>query len=159
MFNDGISSVTIGVISDTHGLLRPEAVEALQGSDLILHAGDIGREDLLAELERIAPVRAIRGNVDRDPWAAELPETLMVEAGGRRIFMIHDIASIPGDTTSRVDAVIHGHSHMPSAEYRESVLFLNPGSAGRRRFKLPVAVALLRVTDEGFDAEIRELDV
>lgn len=133
----------VGVISDTHGLLRPAAVEALRSSELILHAGDVGDPDILDDLMDIAPVVAVRGNVDRGSWAKNLPETETVEAAGRLIFMLHDLAELnlePG--AAGIHVVISGHSHVVHAERRDGVLYLNPGSAGPRRFHLPVTVAL-----------------
>jgi putative phosphoesterase len=149
----------IGVISDTHGLLRHEAVAALGGSDLILHAGDIGTPEVVAALERIAPVRAVRGNNDRDPWALKWPETDVVEAGGISIYLLHNLAELdldPRAASCRV--VVSGHSHIPKAEERDGVLYLNPGSAGPRRFKLPIAVARLRVDGSNIAHEILTLD-
>ena len=133
----------IGVISDTHGLLRPEALKALEGVDRILHAGDIGNPDHLAALARIAPVTAVRGNIDRGPWAEALPETVSLRAGGLRIHMIHDRKALrvePG--AEGWDVVISGHSK-PSIEKTGSTLCLNPGAAGPRRFRLPVTLAFL----------------
>jgi uncharacterized protein len=136
----------IGVISDTHGLLRPEAVNALQGCDRILHAGDVGSPEILAELEKIAPTAAVRGNVDREAWAEALPETLTLEVGGTLVYMLHNLA----DLDLRADAagigvVISGHTHRASQDWRDGVLYLNPGSAGPRRFALPVTLARLSV--------------
>jgi len=140
----------IGLISDTHGLLRPEAVQALDGAELILHAGDVGKPEVLDELRRIAPVIAVRGNVDHGPWAEALPETVTVEPG---IFMVHDVKSarIPAG----VRAVVSGHSHKALVEERGGVLYVNPGAAGPRRFRLPVTVARLWVAD--WRVEIVEL--
>ena len=122
----------IGLISDTHGLLRPEAANALAGSDLILHAGDVGAPGILDELEKIAPVRAVRGNVDIEAWARRLPATRDVEAEGRVIHLLHNVGQlVPG----RFDVVVFGHSHQPLVETRNGVLFVNPGSAGPRRFR------------------------
>lgn len=139
-----IRNPRIGIISDTHGLLRPEAVAALQGCDVILHAGDIGKPHILDELHRIAPVTAVRGNVDTGPWAATLPERVRVEAGGLRILMLHDLKQLDrGALASGTDVVISGHSHVPRVEERQGVLFVNPGSAGPRRFRLPVSLAFI----------------
>lgn len=141
----------IGLISDTHGLLRPEAVRALEGSDLILHAGDVGKPEILDALRQLAPVAAVRGNVDRGAWADALPETATVEPG---IFMIHDAKQL-GLLPPGVRAVVSGHSHKPSQFERDGVLFINPGAAGPRRFKLPVTVARLRLPE--WRVEIVEL--
>jgi putative phosphoesterase len=150
----------VGVISDTHGLLRPEAVAALASVDLIVHAGDIGSAALLEELGTIAPVLAVRGNNDRGPWAASLPETVTAEIGGLRLYVIHDLKTLPTHPTDLgIDVIISGHSHKPSVERRSGVLLLNPGSAGPRRFSLPIAVARLCVGPSGPTAEIVELDV
>jgi putative phosphoesterase len=140
----GSRSVSVGVISDTHGLLRPEALSALAGSRHIVHAGDIGDPAVLAALARIAPVTAVRGNNDKGPWAAKLAETELVEIAGMRIYVIHDLAQLAIDpAASGVHVVIAGHSHRPLHRVERGVLYLNPGSAGPRRFKLPVTVARL----------------
>lgn len=149
----------IGVISDTHGLLRPEAVEALKDVDAIVHAGDIGDRRVLDELAHIAPVSAVRGNIDADfEWASEIPWTRDMEIAGRRIHVLHDLKLIHFDPRAAVDIVISGHSHKPLLDERDGVLYLNPGSAGRRRFRLPVTLALLEI-GETVSAEIVELDV
>ncbi len=144
----------IGVISDTHGLLRPEALAALAGVgpeggpsvDHILHGGDIGRQEIVEELGRIAPVTAIRGNVDTAPWCARFPETFDLDLGGLRIHMRHDRKSLDFDPSARgIDVVISGHSHKPLIETVDHVLYLNPGAAGPRRFKLPITLAFLHV--------------
>jgi len=136
----------IGVISDTHGLLRPEAIAALRGSDLIVHAGDIGRLDLLEQLRDLAPTHAVRGNIDVQPWARKLPDTAVVQAGRQRLFVLHDISQLAIDPLSAgYGSVVFGHSHRASAKSREGVLFLNPGSAGPRRFGLPVTLARLEL--------------
>jgi putative phosphoesterase len=135
----------IGLISDTHGLMRPEALNALRGSELILHAGDVGKPEILDALRAIAPVVAVRGNVDTAPWAAELPET--AEANG--IFVIHDVHQLAIDPRAEgFRAVMSGHSHKPGVLERDGVLYINPGSAGPRRFRLPVTLARLDVTCE-----------
>jgi uncharacterized protein len=150
--------VSIGLISDTHGLLRPEAIEALKGSDFIIHAGDIGSPDVLAGLSRLAPVTAIRGNVDRGPWASSLPDNEVLQAGTAFIFVIHNIADLNLDPAAAgFRAVVSGHSHQPGWREKDGVLFVNPGSAGPRRFKLPIAVARLRIMDAGITAEVIEL--
>lgn len=138
----------LGVISDTHGLLRPEAVEALAGVDHILHAGDVGGSDILPALRRIAPVAAVRGNIDFGDWADCLPETLDLDIGGCAIHMLHDLNALvlPRCDERQPDLVIVGHSHRPVSEARKAFWLLNPGSAGPRRFKLPVTLATFRVT-------------
>ncbi len=153
-----MSEHLIGVISDTHGLLRPEAVKALHRVEMILHAGDIGRPEILIESGKIAPVIAVRGNNDRSDWAAAIPETQVIQIGGISIYLLHDIKEIRiAPAVHRV--VISGHSHKPTVEERGGVLYLNPGSAGRRRFKLPVCVALLRIKDGEPSGKIVELSV
>jgi len=150
--------VTIGVISDTHGLLRPQAVEVLRGSDRILHAGDVGAPEILEALKQIAPVTAIRGNVDTAPWASILPLTEVVEISGTSIYMLHDLAQLdlkPEAAGFRV--VIYGHSHKPKIEEKNGVLYFNPGSAGPRRFSLPVSVGKLTITGGKVCAELIEL--
>ena len=151
----------MGVISDTHGLLRPEALAALDGASLILHAGDIGSETVLRELERIAPVIAVRGNNDRDAWAEKVPEMVVTDiGGGARACVIHEIKLLRVDPEKeRIDVVVSGHSHRPSIDRRGNVLLLNPGSAGPRRFKLPVTVARLHTDASGVEAEIVALDI
>jgi putative phosphoesterase len=137
----------IGVISDTHGLLRPEAIAALRGSDLIVHAGDIGRWDVIEQLQNLAPTHAVRGNIDIQPWARKLPVTAMVRAGRQRLFVLHDISQLAVDPArAGYRAVVFGHSHRASAEIRDGVLYLNPGSAGPRRFGLPATMATLQVS-------------
>ena len=136
----------IGVISDTHGLLRPQAVDALRGSDHIVHAGDIGDASILAALRAIAPVTAVRGNNDRDAWAASIPDTARVTLAGVGVYVLHDLATLSIEPAAEdVRVVIAGHSHKPSAVQRNGVLYLNPGSAGPRRFTLPIAVATLDI--------------
>ncbi len=138
--------LTVGVISDTHGLLRPEAVEALRGVDQILHAGDVGTTEILARLKAIAPTTAVRGNVDRGVWATALPMTDVSRLGTLDVYMLHDLGTLDVDPVAAgFAAVISGHSHQPRAEWKRGVLFLNPGSAGPRRFSLPVTLSILRV--------------
>jgi putative phosphoesterase len=150
----------VGVISDTHGLVRVEALAALQGCELIIHAGDIGRPEVLDRLREIAPVHAVRGNNDRDAWAGSLPLTEVVELGGVYAYLLHDIADLDIEPAAAgMAAVITGHSHKPVAELRDGVLYLNPGSAGPRRFKLPITVARLRITDGQLKPEIVRLEV
>ena len=152
--------VTLGVISDTHGLLRPEAVEALRGTDGILHAGDVGAPEILEALAKIAPVTAVRGNIDTASWARALPETEVVEAGGALIYMLHDLGQLdlkPEAAGFRV--VIYGHSHQPQIEEKNGVLYFNPGSAGPRRFHLPVSVGKLMIKAGTARAELVELKI
>jgi putative phosphoesterase len=140
----------IGVISDTHGLLRPEAVEALRGCARIIHAGDVGGPEILDALRRIAPVTAVRGNVDHDPVCGALAEREIVRVAGHRLYVLHDLAQFDRDPVAdRLSAVITGHSHVPRCDDRDGVLFLNPGSAGPRRFKLPISLARLTVDADG----------
>lgn len=140
------SRVTIGVISDTHGLLRPEATAALARSDLIIHCGDIGAPEVIAGLRQIAPVVAIRGNIDKGAWAKEFPATQVVEFAGALLYVLHNLADLDLDPVAAgFQAVLAGHSHYPKVERRNGVLFVNPGSAGPRRFPLPVALAQLRI--------------
>lgn len=142
-------SFHIGVISDTHGLLRPEAVRALHGSDHIIHAGDVGTPEILEQLSQIATVTAVRGNVDKAPWARKLPQTEVVEIGGISIYIIHDLAQLDvKPEAAGFAAVISGHSHIPKQEVTNGILYFNPGSAGPRRFKLPVSIGRL-IVDSG----------
>jgi putative phosphoesterase len=150
----------IGVISDTHGLLRPEGVDALHGAELIIHAGDVGSPDILEELRRIAPVTAVRGNVDHGDWTRHLPETAVVEAENRVLYVLHDIGTLDLDPAAAgFAAVISGHSHQPHQEMRKGVLYLNPGAAGPRRFKLPISLARLHLSTAGLRVEFVELPV
>jgi uncharacterized protein len=145
----------IGVISDTHGLLRPEAVELLRGSEHIIHAGDIGSPEIVPALEKIAPVTAIRGNVDRQPWAQRFPPTEVVELAGAQIYVIHDVNAL--DLNPRAAAfavVISGHSHQPEQEIKEGVLYFNPGSAGPRRFSLPISLGRLYIADGDIEGKL-----
>ncbi|HEX8632625.1 MAG TPA: metallophosphoesterase family protein [Pyrinomonadaceae bacterium] len=151
----------VGVISDTHGLMRPAALAALAGTELIIHAGDIGRPEVLDALRAIAPtVVAVRGNNDREAWARHLPETDIVTLGAVRLYLLHALQELTLDpAASGFDVVVSGHSHRPSAARRDGVLYLNPGSAGARRFKLPVTVARLSVRGRSCRARIVELEV
>ena len=150
----------IGVISDTHGLVRPEALRALAGAELIVHAGDVGGPGVLDALRALAPLVAIRGNNDRGAWAEALAGREVVEHGGRSLYLLHDLGELDLDPRAAgFDAVIAGHSHRPRIEWRDGVLYLNPGSAGPRRFRLPVSVARLEVGARGLEAEILTLDV
>ena len=156
----GSQAISVGVISDTHGLLRPQAVEALRGSDLIVHAGDVGDARVLEQLSGIAPTFAVRGNVDTSAWAKSLPMMDVVEAGELQLYVLHDLASLDVDpVAARFAAVIFGHTHRPGADLRHGVLFLNPGSAGPRRFTLPVTVARLEVAGSRLSHQIIELQV
>ncbi len=152
--------ITLGVISDTHGLLRPEVVEALRGSRRILHAGDIGAPEILEALAKIAPVTAVRGNVDTASWARALPQTEVIEAGGVSIYILHDLGQLdlkPEAAGFRV--VVYGHSHRPKIEEKSGVLYFNPGSAGPRRFKLPVSIGRLKIKAGKVEAELVELKI
>ena len=150
--------ILLGVISDTHGLLRPEALDALRGSELIIHAGDVGKPEVLERLREIAPVVAVRGNVDTAPWAEELPETQVVRVVGRSIFVLHDRSQyVANPVTTGYAAVVFGHSHQALVETRDGVLYLNPGSAGPRRFRLPITVGRLRVSTVLLEPEIVQL--
>ena len=132
----------IGLISDTHGLLRQEALRALEGSDVIIHAGDVGAPEILEQLRRLAPVVAVKGNVDTDAWCAELPETAMADAGSSLVYVLHDLKALDlKPSAAGIAMVVSGHSHKPVCEERGGVLYVNPGSAGPRRFNLPVTVA------------------
>jgi len=147
--------MVIGVISDTHGLLRPEALAALAGSELIIHAGDIGPASVLEAMRAIAPVVAVRGNVDRSGPAAELPETEVVSVGRHSIYVLHDLHRLDlHPRAAGFSAVISGHTHAPVAERKGGVLYLNPGSAGPRRFKLPICLAKIHVRDEALEHEM-----
>lgn len=148
----------VGVISDTHGLLRDEVREALHGVDLIIHAGDIGRQEVLEALERIAPVVAVRGNMDRAEWALQLPEAKVVTIDDAQVYVLHDATKLdvePGP--AGFGAVISGHTHRPAVVKRRGVLFLNPGSAGPQRFNLPVTLAILHVQGKSLEAQLVEV--
>jgi hypothetical protein len=149
---------TVGVISDTHGLLRPEAMVALEGSDYIIHAGDIGDPAILDHLNQIAPVTAVRGNVDREIWAKKIPETAVLELEEILIYVLHILDQLDlKPEAAGFAAVIYGHSHMPKQETREGVLYFNPGSAGPKRFNLPVSLGKLIVRSGSIQAEIIKL--
>ncbi|WP_259757918.1 metallophosphoesterase family protein [Pseudomonas sp. GCEP-101] len=142
------TTLRIGVIADTHGLLRPDALAALHGCQRILHLGDIGPASLLDQLRDIAPLDVVRGNNDTDDWAAALPETLRLELGGLRLYLIHDLKQLAIDPVADgIDVVLAGHSHKPLNEVRDGVLYLNPGSAGPRRFRLPIGLAILEIAE------------
>jgi putative phosphoesterase len=150
----------VGVISDTHGLVRPEAIAALQGADLILHAGDIGKPDVLEALNAIAPVVAIRGNIDQAQWAETLPDRQTVTIESTSVYLIHRLQDLEFDqNATHIQVVVSGHSHKPQIEENNGVLFVNPGSAGPRRFKLPIAVAHLHIEGATVRAKIIELAV
>ena len=149
----------VGLISDTHGSLRPEALAALAGSDFIVHAGDIGNASILERLSVIAPVTAVRGNNDHGGWAERLPHTNRLDVGNVRILVIHALAELDCDPLAEdIRVVVSGHSHRPCIEHRNGVLYVNPGSAGPRRFRLPIAIATLSIAGERVDAEIVALD-
>jgi len=149
---------TIGLISDTHGLLRPEAVRALDGCDLIIHAGDVGKPEIIDQLQAVAPVVAVRGNIDKGEWAATLPLTAVVPAKSARIYVIHDVHELDIDPAAAGFAIlVSGHSHNASREERSGVLYLNPGSAGPRRFRLPIMLARLDLGRSPWDVTFIEL--
>jgi len=148
----------IGIISDTHGLLRPEACERLSGVDHIIHAGDIGRAKVISELRKVAPTTAIRGNVDTGPWADEYPYTAHLKLGGRSIYVLHNLKELDLDPAAAgIDVVVSGHSHRPKIETVGGVLYLNPGSAGPRRFTLPIALATLELTGDTLRPHIHQV--
>ncbi len=148
----------LGLISDTHGLLRREAVEALRGSDLIIHAGDVGDPKILKELRKLAPVVAVRGNVDTEEWAETLPLTTVVEAGSVLIYVLHDVNALDMDPAAGIRVVVSGHSHKPTKLKRDGVLYVNPGSAGPRRFQLPITVARLNLAEKPWKLELVDLE-
>lgn len=150
----------IGLIADTHGLLRPQALTALLGVDHLIHAGDIGGPQILAELERIAPLSVVRGNNDSEAWADGIPEHLTLRFGAISLYVLHDLKQLAIDPKAEgIDVVVAGHSHKPLHEQRDGVLYLNPGSAGPRRFKLPIGVAVLHIDGDKVRAELVTLDV
>lgn len=153
---------TIGVISDTHGLVRPEVIDAFKGVGAILHAGDIGGPEVLEALREIAPVSAVRGNNDQGEWAGDLSEKEVLELAGIRLYLLHDLKSINPEEMRNVKAakirgIISGHSHRPLIEEKEGILFINPGSAGPRRFKLPISIGFIRIHGTDLKAEIKTL--
>jgi putative phosphoesterase len=155
-----MDDIRIGLISDTHGLLRPEAQQALQGVSRIVHAGDIGSPAVLEQLGAIAPVVAVRGNNDRENWADPLPETIRIEIGGVSLYLLHDLNALDLDPrTAGIHIVVAGHSHKPSIKTQGGVLYVNPGSAGPRRFKLPVSLAFLEIKGGKPDARIHILEL
>ena len=150
--------MVIGVISDTHGLLRPEAMAALRGSEHILHAGDIGSPDIVPALEELAPVTAIRGNIDVEPWAQEFSPSEVVEIAGLHLYMVHDVRALDlNPAVAGFAAVISGHTHQAAQETKNGVLYFNPGSAGPKRFKLPASVGFLEITDGKITSSLRML--
>lgn len=151
--------MVIGVISDTHGVVTKKALEALKGSQLIIHAGDVGDPKVIETLEQIAPVYAVRGNTDRGRWAQVLPMTQVVEVGDMHFFVIHDIGMLNLDPKAAgFNAVIYGHSHVPKEEWRDGVLYFNPGSAGPKRFRLPICLGRMKITDGDIDVELVNLE-
>jgi len=149
----------VGIISDTHGLLRSEAVKTLHGVDRILHGGDVGDAEVLEGLRKIAPVVAVRGNNDKGTWADDLPDWEVVELEGLFVYLIHDLKEMDIVPAGNFQVVVSGHSHKPSVEEQRGVLYVNPGSAGPRRFSLPISIALLRVAAGKASAEIVELKI
>jgi uncharacterized protein len=159
-WKESFVTVTIGIISDTHGLLRPEAVCVLAHVDHIIHGGDIGNLEIITALEKIAPVTAIRGNVDTGAWAARFAETEFVQLGGRLFYVLHDLKALQLDPVAEgIDVIVSGHSHVPKIDTVGGLLYINPGSAGRRRFNLPITLASLAVTPDGLTPIIHRLDV
>lgn len=149
----------LGLISDTHGLLRKEALDVLRGSDLILHAGDVGDPEILTALRHIAPVVAIRGNIDNEPWANALQATEIVSAAGINIYMLHNLETLDlAPAAAGIAIVLSGHSHKPAERLHRGVVYINPGSAGPRRFQLPITVARLNLNVKPFHAEIVSLE-
>jgi putative phosphoesterase len=153
------AATTVGVISDTHGLLRPEAVAALRGSDYIIHAGDIGDPQILDKLAEIAPLTAVRGNVDHEAWARKIPTTNVLQIGEISIYVLHILQELDlKPEAAKFAAVVYGHSHVPKQESKNGVLYFNPGSAGPKRFKLPVSVGRLTIKAGKIDANILALE-
>jgi len=151
---------TIGIISDTHGVLRPEALRMLAHVDHIIHGGDIGDPEIIIALRRIAPVTAIRGNVDTGEWATEFAETEFVRLAGRLFYVLHDLNTLQVDPVAEgIDVIVSGHSHVPKMNTVDGLLYVNPGSAGRRRFKLPITLARLEIAPDGLKPIIHDLDV
>ena len=149
---------TVGIISGPHKLLRPEALDTLSGADLIIHAGDIGSIEVIDQLRELAPVEAIKGNIDKAPWAAVFPNDTTVNFGGKQIYVLHNLNDLDIDPVAAgFDIVISGHSHAAKINRNQSVLYINPGSAGPRRFKLPITVALLKINACKLDAQIKQI--
>jgi putative phosphoesterase len=156
----GSTPFRVGLISDTHGLLRPQALGAMRGNDFIIHAGDVGDPAILDRLGEIAPVTVVRGNVDTEPWTSVLPKTAVLRVGEALIYVVHDILDLDLDPAAAgFHAVVTGHSHRPAEEVRGGVLYINPGSAGPRRFKLPIAAGQLLVTGTRLRPRLFELDI
>lgn len=152
------NNTRIGLISDTHGLLPPEALHALEGSELIIHAGDVGKPEIIDALKALAPVVAVRGNVDTEPWASALPETEVVETGIATIFVLHDVHALDlNPRAAGFHIVVSGHSHKPGRTEHDGVLYINPGSAGPRRFQLPVTVARLNLGETPWRVDFLDL--
>jgi len=157
--SDRTRPVRVGVISDTHGLLRPAALTALRGSDLVIHAGDVGNADVIARLCALAPVVVVRGNNDKGAWAARLPDTVRIEVGGLRVLVLHEATRLRLDPVAAgIGVVVSGHSHRPSVVRREGILYVNPGSAGPRRFTLPISIARLSISGGRIRSKIVELE-
>jgi uncharacterized protein len=149
---------SVGLISDTHGLLRPEALAALQGSDLIIHAGDVGTPEIIDQLSALAPVVAVKGNIDKGAWASRLPATAVAEAGSILIYVLHDLAQLDLDpAAAQFHVVVSGHSHKPSRTEKNGVMYLNPGSAGPRRFQLPITIARLDLRSHPWSVDFVDL--
>jgi uncharacterized protein len=149
----------IGLISDTHGLLRDEALRALRGSELIIHAGDVGGAEIVEKLRELAPLIVVRGNVDKDSWGRKLPPTAAAEVGSANIYVVHDIHDLDlNPAAAGFDVVVSGHSHKPSRSEKDGVLYINPGSAGPRRFNLPITVAHLSLQSKRWDVKFIELE-
>ncbi|MBU3056986.1 metallophosphoesterase family protein [Pseudomonas indica] len=154
-----VPSLRIGLIADTHGLLRPEALERLRGCDHLIHAGDIGGSEILAQLESIAPLSVVRGNNDTGEWAENLPERLVIKFGRIAIYVLHDLKTLDIDPAAeKIAVVVAGHSHKPALLERDGVLYVNPGSAGPRRFKLPISVGSLFIEGQDVHGELMTLD-
>jgi uncharacterized protein len=152
-------SVIVGLISDTHGLLRPNAVKRLEGAGLIIHAGDLGKPEILKALSAIAPVIAVRGNVDTSPELSFLPQTAVVEIGSKRIYVLHNITELDLNPASAgIDAIVFGHSHKQDLYMKSDVMYINPGSAGPRRFRLPISIALLNTATEPMEGKFIEIE-
>jgi len=150
----------IGVISDTHGLLRPEALQALRGAAMIIHAGDVGKPAVLEQLRGLAPVVAVRGNIDRQPWARSLPPSALLTANGHSILVLHELSQFAVETApAGLAAVVFGHSHRPSIAKRDGILYLNPGSAGPRRFRLPISLAHLHASQASLRPQLISLPI
>ena len=152
--NQNPKQTTIGVISDTHGHLRPEAIDCLKASDLIIHAGDIGTLEILEKLRSMAPTFAVRGNVDSGGWAQNLPDKEVVSVADKYLYVIHELEGLDLDPARGFDAVISGHSHQPKSYQKDDVLYFNPGSAGPKRFKLPVTIGRITISQNGLESEI-----